>query len=63
MRRRLPVQAEAVGKDNVDKVTQLFIKGTFAGVFCNIHLVSFKIFSIRKFKYNYLNKKIFTKIN
>jgi hypothetical protein len=30
-----------VGKDHVYKVTQLFIKGTFAGVFCNIHLVSF----------------------
>ena len=41
MRRRLPVQAEAVAEDNVYKVTLLFIKGTFAGVFCNIHLVSF----------------------
>jgi hypothetical protein len=42
MRRRLSVQAEAVGEDNVYKVTQLSIDGTFAGVFCNIHLVSFK---------------------
>ena len=41
MRRRLSVQAEAVGEGNVYKVTQLFIEGTFAGVFCNIHFGKF----------------------
>ena len=41
MRRRLSVQAEAVGKNNVYKVTQLFIEGTFAGVFRNIHFGKF----------------------
>ena len=29
------VQSEAAGKNNVDKVTQLFIKATFDGIFCN----------------------------
>ena len=41
MRRRLSIQAEAIREDNVYKVTFLFIEGTFAGVFRNIHLVSF----------------------
>ena len=41
MRRRLSVQAEAVRESHVYKVTQLFIKGTFAGVFCNIHFGKF----------------------
>ena len=30
-----PVQSKAAGEDHVDKVTQLFIEGTFDGVFCN----------------------------
>lgn len=41
MRRRLPVQAEATRENNVYKVSQLFVKGTFAGVFCNIHFGKF----------------------
>ena len=41
MRRRLSVQAEAIRENNVYKVTQLFIEGTFASVFRNIHFGKF----------------------
>jgi hypothetical protein len=35
MHRRLSIQAEAAGENNVDKVLALFVKATFDGVFCN----------------------------
>jgi hypothetical protein len=37
MWRRLPVQAKAVGKNNVDKVPKFFVKATLDGKFCNTH--------------------------